>query len=166
MYTTHIVPPSEPGNPPAYYRHQINAWAMTSNPAAFRDGATWYRNGRDWAKEQRDAVIIRANEITRPESVEGHGHEPNGVIEGACGDTETSNEDADETDDDAETESLSTLTSFAVASNSQFPSTQTEDEDTSDEHVRLSAKRSSSQSPKARRHKRKPGSRRSDGSEQ
>ena len=34
---------------------------MTSDSGAFREGATWYRNGRDWAKEQRDEAIRRAN---------------------------------------------------------------------------------------------------------
>ncbi|EED23385.1 hypothetical protein TSTA_068120 [Talaromyces stipitatus ATCC 10500] len=32
------------------------------NPRTFQEGATWYRNGRDWAKEQRDEAIRRANE--------------------------------------------------------------------------------------------------------
>lgn len=35
---------------------------MTDNPDTFREGATWYRNGRDWAKEQRDGAINRATE--------------------------------------------------------------------------------------------------------
>jgi hypothetical protein len=35
---------------------------MTSDLDTFRQGATWYRNGRDWPKEQRDNAIRRANE--------------------------------------------------------------------------------------------------------
>lgn len=35
---------------------------MTSDFETFRQGATAYRNARDWAKEQRDEAIRRANE--------------------------------------------------------------------------------------------------------
>ena len=36
---------------------------MTDTAETFRQGATAYRNARDWAKEQREAAIVRANEI-------------------------------------------------------------------------------------------------------
>lgn len=35
---------------------------MTGSVETFRRGATAYRNARDWAKEQRDEAIRRANE--------------------------------------------------------------------------------------------------------
>ena len=35
---------------------------MTDTAEIFRQGATAYRNARDWAKEQRDKVIKRAND--------------------------------------------------------------------------------------------------------
>lgn len=35
---------------------------MTGNAETFRQGATAYRNARDWAKKQRDEAIRRANE--------------------------------------------------------------------------------------------------------
>lgn len=35
---------------------------MTRNLDTLRQGATAYRNARDWAKEQRDEAIRRANE--------------------------------------------------------------------------------------------------------
>ena len=40
---------------------QINTWAMTGNVEAFRQGATAFRNARDWAKEKRDEFIDAAN---------------------------------------------------------------------------------------------------------
>ena len=40
---------------------QLNTWGMTGNIETFRQGATAYRNARDWAKEQRDEAIRRAN---------------------------------------------------------------------------------------------------------
>lgn len=42
--------------------HQLNTWGMTGNTETFRQGVTAYRNARDWAKEQRDKAIRRANE--------------------------------------------------------------------------------------------------------
>lgn len=62
MYTSHLAQPNGPGSRLEYYMHQINAWSMTGNPETFRAGATAYRNARDWAKEQRDEAIRRANE--------------------------------------------------------------------------------------------------------
>lgn len=44
-----------------YHMTQIKGWSITSDPDAFREGATWYHNGRDWAKEQRDHAIKQAN---------------------------------------------------------------------------------------------------------
>ena len=38
---------------------------MTGNVETFRQGATSYRNGMDWAKEQRDNAIRLANERVR-----------------------------------------------------------------------------------------------------
>ena len=35
--------------------------AMTHNQEIFRQGATAYRNARDWTREQRDKAIERAN---------------------------------------------------------------------------------------------------------
>ena len=42
--------------------NQLNTWGMTGNAETFRQGATAYRNARDWAKERRDEAIKRANE--------------------------------------------------------------------------------------------------------
>lgn len=62
MYTSHPTQPTSPGSRPEYHMHQLNTWGMTGNIETFRQGATYYRNGRDWAKEQRDEAIRRANE--------------------------------------------------------------------------------------------------------
>lgn len=47
---------------PEYYMHQIKAYAMKSDADAFRKGATAFRNLRDYAEEQRNGAIQRANE--------------------------------------------------------------------------------------------------------
>ena len=38
---------------------------MTGSSETFRRGATYYRNARDWAKEQRDQAIQEANSRAR-----------------------------------------------------------------------------------------------------
>lgn len=40
---------------------QINGWMLTGNVDTFRQGATAFRNARDWAKEQRDQFVVAAN---------------------------------------------------------------------------------------------------------
>lgn len=61
MYTTHPTQPTNPGDQPEYYMNQLRAFAMTGNPETFRQGATAYRNGRDWTREKRDEFIEAAN---------------------------------------------------------------------------------------------------------
>jgi hypothetical protein len=159
MFTTHVVAPNEPGGAPAYYRHQLRSFAITDTVDTFRQGATAFRNARDWTKDQRDAKIIRANELAR---VASNVVEPDEALERVYVDSEGSIEEADVSDEEnAEAESSSTFPSFAVAASSQLLSTQTEDEGgiSTDDCVRSSAKRSPSQSPKFRRRKRKPSSR-------
>ncbi|POR36525.1 Uncharacterized protein TPAR_03221 [Tolypocladium paradoxum] len=41
---------------------QIKTWGLTGDADTFRQGAAAYRNGRDWAKRQRDDAIKKANE--------------------------------------------------------------------------------------------------------
>ncbi|MCJ1245699.1 hypothetical protein MMC30_002903 [Trapelia coarctata] len=62
MYTSHPTQPTSPGGRPEYFMNQLKGWSMTSDPETFRQGATWFRNARDWTKEQRDDAIARANE--------------------------------------------------------------------------------------------------------
>jgi len=62
MYTSHPSQPTKSGGQPEYYMTQINTWGMTGNRETFRQGGTAYLNGIDWAKEQRDEAIMRANE--------------------------------------------------------------------------------------------------------
>lgn len=64
MYTSHPTQPNGPGSRPEYYMTQINAWCMTGNAETFRQGATAFRNARDWTKEQRDEAIKYVNDKT------------------------------------------------------------------------------------------------------
>lgn len=62
MYTSHPTQPTSPKGRPEYCMTQLNTWGMTGNLDTFRQGATAYRNAREWTKEQRDEAIRRANE--------------------------------------------------------------------------------------------------------
>jgi hypothetical protein len=62
IYTSHIAIPSTPEGRPEYNMHQLKGWSMTGDPETFRQGARAYRNARDWAEQQRDEAIVRANE--------------------------------------------------------------------------------------------------------
>ncbi|PTB68911.1 hypothetical protein BBK36DRAFT_1166787 [Trichoderma citrinoviride] len=62
MYTSHPIPPSTEGGQPSFSTSQVGTWALTGTPEAFRQGAAAYRNGRDWAKRQRNDAIKKANE--------------------------------------------------------------------------------------------------------
>ena len=81
IYATHMMQPSEPEAQPEYVMTQVKAWALTGDSDTFREGATAYRNARDWAKRQRDQAIQQANEktkdqgraVTRPEDGVGLG---------------------------------------------------------------------------------------------
>jgi hypothetical protein len=61
MFTSH---PSEPtaSDRTEYHMSQLGSFSMTHDAEVFRQGATWYRNGREWAKEQRDNAIKDANQ--------------------------------------------------------------------------------------------------------
>ncbi len=57
----HPSQPTSCGGQSEYYMTQLRSFAMTDTAEIFRQGATAYRNARDWVKEQRDEVIKRAN---------------------------------------------------------------------------------------------------------
>ena len=61
MYTSHSSQSASPGDQREYFTNQLNTWGMTGNIETFRQGATAYRNARDWAKEQREEAIRRVN---------------------------------------------------------------------------------------------------------
>ena len=62
LYTSHLSQPTNSGGRPEYYMTQINAWGMKGNLETFRQGASAFRNARDWAKEQREEAIKNANQ--------------------------------------------------------------------------------------------------------
>ncbi|KAI9765135.1 MAG: hypothetical protein M1839_005613, partial [Geoglossum umbratile] len=61
MYTTHPTQPKAPGREPEYHMTQLRSFSMIDTPERFREGASAFRNARDWAKEQRDKLTAAAN---------------------------------------------------------------------------------------------------------
>ncbi|KAL9077897.1 MAG: hypothetical protein Q9157_003196 [Trypethelium eluteriae] len=61
MYAHHLRQPHGSKTQPEYYMHQVGAYAMTHNADMFRQGATMFRNARDWTEEQRKRLISQAN---------------------------------------------------------------------------------------------------------
>ena len=61
MFTSHPTQPNSPGGQPEYHMHQLRFFAMADRAETFRQGATYYRNGKDWAQEQRDEATRLAN---------------------------------------------------------------------------------------------------------
>ena len=61
MYTMHPVAPSTVNAAPQYVMTLVKAWVLTSDVDAFREGVAAFRNGRDWAMQQRDKAIRQAN---------------------------------------------------------------------------------------------------------
>ena len=70
MYATHPTEPKLPGGQPGYHMTQLRSVALGDTADRFREGARAYRNGRDWAKEQRDQFIAAANEMAQRRSAE------------------------------------------------------------------------------------------------
>ncbi len=62
IYTTHPTQPANSEDQPEYHMNQFRSFAMTDSPESFRQGATAFRNGRDWTREKRDEFIRAANE--------------------------------------------------------------------------------------------------------
>lgn len=63
LFTSHPVPPANPGEPPSYYLNPLRSFAMRDTDETWRAGATWYRNSMKWTEEERDEAIRAANEV-------------------------------------------------------------------------------------------------------
>ncbi|KAJ4524765.1 hypothetical protein HRR83_000393 [Exophiala dermatitidis] len=62
IYTIHVAQPTLPGLQREFYMHQLRSFSMTDTAERFREGASAYRELREWAKETRDEAIRQANE--------------------------------------------------------------------------------------------------------
>jgi hypothetical protein len=65
LFATYPTPSKNPGRSTEYHMIQLRSYSMTNTCETFRQGASAFRNARDWAKKQRDLFIYAANEIVR-----------------------------------------------------------------------------------------------------
>ncbi|EDN05713.1 predicted protein [Histoplasma mississippiense (nom. inval.)] len=61
LYTTHPTTSNDAGRDTDYHMTQLRSFALTDTAESFLQGASAFRNARDWAKEQRDYGIANAN---------------------------------------------------------------------------------------------------------
>lgn len=61
MHTIHHGPPTRPNGRPEYFTSQVGAFALTNSRETFVQGASAYRNLREWATEVRNDAIKLAN---------------------------------------------------------------------------------------------------------
>ncbi|KAF1993298.1 hypothetical protein P154DRAFT_527867 [Amniculicola lignicola CBS 123094] len=66
MYTSHVAQPKNPGGRPQYHMTQLRSFALTDTRDTCVAGLQAYRNGREWAEEQRNEAIRQANERANP----------------------------------------------------------------------------------------------------
>jgi hypothetical protein len=132
MFTMHVAQPNGSGTQPEYCMHQLRSFAMTDNTHTFREGATWFRNARDLAREFRDAAIAHANASARAigevKKTSGEGPEKT--------DGEVDGDEAEETDtDDMWLQSQGAVPSFACETTETTVSSLVDDEDSSESEI-------------------------------
>ena len=66
-YATHPAASEDPERTIDFRMTQLNSYAVTGNPETFRQGASAFRNSRDWAEETRKRLIDSANTMNQPE---------------------------------------------------------------------------------------------------
>ncbi|KAF1962348.1 hypothetical protein CC80DRAFT_462403 [Byssothecium circinans] len=63
LYAMHPTKPAEPNGEPKYHTTKLRGFDLTNNLESCRQGIAAWRNLRDMAKEYRDEIIARANEV-------------------------------------------------------------------------------------------------------
>ncbi|CEL11364.1 hypothetical protein ASPCAL14467 [Aspergillus calidoustus] len=61
LYTVHPVKSAHPGRETDYQMTLLKSYSLKGECGVFRQGVQAFRNARDWAKEQRDSFIFKAN---------------------------------------------------------------------------------------------------------
>lgn len=61
IYATHTTPSKNQQSSAEYHMTELEAVVLTKNLENFRQGASAFRNARDWAKEKREELVAAAN---------------------------------------------------------------------------------------------------------
>ena len=78
MYTHHVSQPNGLSTKLEYYMNQFGGWSLTGNKDSFLQGTTAFRNGVDWAEEQRNAAIEHAMAVANGVITNDDDHTDNG----------------------------------------------------------------------------------------
>ena len=68
FYTMYLTRPADPTAQPTYRMNLIKFFHLTHSAEICRDGITWFRNSRDFAKEVRDGAIAHANKTAHDQN--------------------------------------------------------------------------------------------------
>ena len=68
FFTMYLTQPAEPVRQPTYHMIPMRSFDLTQDAGTCRDGITWFRNSRDFAKEVRDGAIAQANKTARDQN--------------------------------------------------------------------------------------------------
>lgn len=63
FYTMFPTEPADPTGNPVYQMYEVKILLLTQDAEGCRDGITWFRNARDFAKDVRDEAIASANKV-------------------------------------------------------------------------------------------------------
>lgn len=85
---THVTMSEDPAVQHHYHMTQIGSYALTNSEESFREGVTAFRNAREWAHEQRMALVVAANAKASSageaqSSPTSQSDDNNGVLKGA-----------------------------------------------------------------------------------
>lgn len=61
IYTIHLIQSIDSKKSLEFHMTQLDDWALTSSYEQFQQGTSAFRNARDWAKTQRDELIVVVN---------------------------------------------------------------------------------------------------------
>lgn len=68
FFTMYLTQPADLTGRPIYHIIPIKSFQLTQDAATCREGITWFRNSRDFAKEVRDAAIAHANQTAHDQN--------------------------------------------------------------------------------------------------
>jgi hypothetical protein len=146
LYGHSAAQPDGAATQPHYYMHQMRGFLMTDSKDIFLQGATAFKNARDWAQESRRTAIAHANTIAAA-----------WIEEEAAATTAGQEEEQEEGEDEEEGEAESTPIFQSFAYSTLGEEDDAEESATSEEEVTVRhppAKRSSRRSAGSSRRKR------------
>lgn len=123
MYLTHATAPeSEDDNDqPHYYMTLLRSFSLNDTRKAFREGASYYRNARELAMEQRDSFIHQANQAARQSPPAKRSNPATAVTTATTSIKSTSRDSTDDAEHESSPETDSSIDSSTDGSTDELP---------------------------------------------